>query len=62
MGANAMQIDFSSDITLQSIKKNLQQYILGSITLAIIAALVFGLITFIFLKLIGKKQAVSKAD
>ena len=62
MGDNAMQIDFSSDITLQSIKKNLQQYILGSITLAIIAALVFGLITFIFLKLIGKKQAVSKAD
>ena len=62
MGVNAMQIDFSSDITLQSIKKNLQQYILGSITLAIIAALVFGLITFIFLKLIGKKQTVSKAD
>ena len=62
MGSNAMQIDFSSDITLQSITKNLQQYILGSITLAIIAALVFGLITFIFLKLIGKKQTVSKAD
>ena len=62
MGNNAMQIDFSSNITLQSIKKNLQQYILGSITLAIIAALVSGLITFIFLKLIGKKQTVSKAD
>jgi uncharacterized protein (DUF2062 family) len=63
MGANAMQIDFSNDITIQSIKKNLQQYILGSITLAIIAALVFGLVTFIFLKLISKKQAVvSKAE
>lgn len=63
MGANAMQIDFSSDITLQSVKKNLQQYILGSITLAVIAALVFGLMTFIFLKLLGKKQPViSKAD
>jgi glycosyltransferase involved in cell wall biosynthesis len=61
MGANAMQIDFSNDITIQSIKKNLQQYILGSITLAVVAALVFGLGTFIFLKLIGKKQAVSKA-
>ena len=33
MGANAMQIDFSSDITLDSITKNLQQYIYGSITL-----------------------------
>ena len=63
MGANAMQIDFSSDITLQSIKKNLQQYILGSITLAVAAGIVFGLLTFIFLKLIGKKQAIiSKAD
>ena len=63
MGDNAMQIDFSSDITLQSVKKNLQQYIFGSITLAVIAALVFGLGTFIFLKLLGKKQAViSKAD
>jgi glycosyltransferase involved in cell wall biosynthesis len=63
MGANAMQINFSNNITIQSIKKNLQQYILGSITLAVAAALVFGLVTFIFLKLIEKKQAViSKAD
>ena len=63
MGDNAMQIDFSNNITIQSIKKNLQQYILGSITLAVAAALVFGLVTFIFLKLIEKKQAViSKAD
>ena len=63
MGANAMQIDFSNDITIQSIKKNLVQYIAGSITLAVAAALIFGLGTFIFLKLIGKKQAViSKAD
>jgi glycosyltransferase involved in cell wall biosynthesis len=58
MGANAMQIDFSNAITLDSIKKNLQQYIFGSITLAIVAGLVLGLITFIFLKLIGKKKAV----
>ena len=62
MGANAMQIDFSNDITIQSIKKNLVQYIAGSVTLAVVAALVFGLVTFVFLKLIGKKQAVAKAD
>ena len=58
MGANAMQIDFTNAITLKSIKHNLQQYILGSITLAVAAAFVFGLVTFIFLKLIEKKQAV----
>jgi glycosyltransferase involved in cell wall biosynthesis len=62
MGANAMQINFSNDITIQSIKKNLVQYIAGSVTLAVAAALVFGLVTFVFLKLIGKKQAVAKAD
>ncbi|MBL7703730.1 MAG: DUF2062 domain-containing protein [Ferruginibacter sp.] len=63
MGANAMHFDFSNAITLNSIQKNLQQYIFGSITLAVVTAVIFGLATFIFLKLIGKKQAViSKAD
>lgn len=58
MGANAMQIDFSRSISLDSIKNNLLQYIYGSITLAVVAAIVFGLLTFIFLKLIAKKQVV----
>ena len=63
MGANAMQMDFSKSITLESIKKNLVQYIYGSITLAISAGIAFGLLTFIFLKLIGKKAtAVTKAE
>ncbi len=63
MGSNAMQIDFSNAITLDSIKKNLLQYIYGSITLALVAGIAFGLLTFIFLKIIGKKRAViSKAD
>jgi uncharacterized protein (DUF2062 family) len=63
MGENAMQVDFSKSITLDSIQNNLVQYIYGSITLAIIAGIAFGLITFIFLKLIDKKRAVvAKAD
>ncbi len=63
MGANAMQISFSNAITLDSIKHNLLQYIYGSISLAIAAGIAFGLLTFIFLKLTGKKQtAVSQAD
>ena len=59
MGTNAMQISFSRSITLESIKNNLVQYIYGSITLAIIAGVVFGLLTFIFLKLTGKKTAIT---
>jgi glycosyltransferase involved in cell wall biosynthesis len=63
MGPNAMDINFSRSISLDSIKNNLLQYIFGSITLAVVAAVVFGLLTFIFLKLIAKKQVViSKAD
>ena len=62
MGSNAMQIDFSNAITLDSIKKNLLQYIYGSITLALVAAIAFGLLTFIVLKIIGKKRKISKAD
>lgn len=63
MGPQAMQIDFSNAITLTSIKNNLLQYIFGSFTLAVVAAFVFGILTFIFLKLIDKKQAVvTKAD
>ena len=59
MGENAMQIDFSNSITLESIKNNLVQYIYGSITLAIAAGFVFGLLTFILLKWFGKKPAVA---
>ncbi len=59
MGANAMQISFSRLITLESIKNNLVQYIYGSITLAIIAGIIFGMLTFIFLKLTGKKTAIT---
>lgn len=55
MGSNAMQIDFSRALSLESIKKNLQQYIFGSITLAILAAVFFGVLTFLLLKLFTKK-------
>jgi len=61
MGSHAMQIDFTNAITLDSIKHNLIQYIYGSITLAIVAAIVFGLLTFVLLKWFGKKRVISKA-
>ena len=60
MGHNAMQFDFSKSITLASIRKNLQQYIFGSISLAIIAGLVFGLLTFILLKFFNRKSILAR--
>jgi uncharacterized protein (DUF2062 family) len=58
MGENAMQINFSREISVKSIRQNLVQYIYGSITLAIVAGLLFGLITYVMLKLFGKRTAV----
>ena len=60
MGGHAMKLDFSSSISLDSIRKNLQQYIYGSITLAIVAGFFFGLLTFILLKMMNKRSALAK--
>lgn len=59
MGANAHPLLFDKSISLHTIKANLQQYIFGSITLAIGAGLLFGLVTFVLLKLFSKKTAVA---
>ena len=58
MGSNAKEIVFNKSITIGSIKEHFTQYIYGSITLAITAGVVFGLITFLLLKLFSRKTAV----
>ena len=57
MGANAMHFSFSRDITLLSIKKNFEQYLYGSLTLAVAAGIFSGLLTFLLLKLFKPKTA-----
>jgi len=56
MGEHATQLIFDRSISLDAIQKNLQQYIYGSITLAIVAGVFFGLLTFILLKLFHKRR------
>jgi len=53
---NAVSIPFSKSISLEMIRINLVQYIYGSITLAILAGIVFGLLTFILLKFFKRKM------
>jgi predicted PurR-regulated permease PerM len=55
MGTHAQHLHFDSSISLSSVQKNLEQYIYGSITLAIVAGIVFAGITFVLLKLFAKK-------
>jgi len=52
----AVDMQLSNSISLATITQNLQQYIYGSITLATIAAIIFGFITFIVLKIFKKKH------
>lgn len=59
LGDRAIDFSLSSNITLDSIKQNLQQYIYGSITLAVVAGLILGLITLILLKIFKRKHTAA---
>ena len=54
--SNSVNITLNSDISLATIKQNLEQYIYGSITLAIVAGMLLGFITFILLKIFKRKH------
>ena len=57
MPANHAHISFDWDITLKSIRYNLQQYIYGSLTLAVLAGSFFSLASFALLKLFRRKTS-----
>jgi uncharacterized protein (DUF2062 family) len=57
MGENAQFISFDEEITLDMMKASFIQYVLGAVTLACLAALIFGGITYLGLK-IFKRQKV----
>ncbi|HLK27185.1 MAG TPA: DUF2062 domain-containing protein [Puia sp.] len=56
MGENAVHMKYSWRITLTSIKQNAEQYIAGSIILAIIMGIIGWLLTLVLLKLMKKKS------
>jgi uncharacterized protein (DUF2062 family) len=55
MGDKAVDMIFSRNISLQVIKDNVKQYVFGSITLAVVAALGFGLAGYLVLKIFKRK-------
>jgi glycosyltransferase involved in cell wall biosynthesis len=55
MPANATQLVFSKNISLQNIRTNLVQYVYGSITLAVLAALFIGLVSYLLIKIFKRK-------
>lgn len=57
MGENAQDIVFTRGITFEMIESNFLQYVTGAITLAVICGVVFGLATFLFLKISNYRQS-----
>jgi len=55
MGKEAQYLTLSNDISLKFMWNSAQQYVLGAITLAILAGLLFGLTTYLLLKIFKKK-------
>lgn len=55
-GENAEQITFSAEITLETVKSNLLQYVLGAVSLAITAGVIFGGLTYTALKIFKRSK------
>ena len=58
MGADAFEMTFNRSITLQTIYNNLQQYIIGSLTLAVVAGLTLGTLSYLLLKIFKRNTSV----
>lgn len=56
MGDRAHFMSFSKDLTLSMIQDSLLQYVLGAITLAIVAGAIFGLATYALLKIFKRSK------
>lgn len=59
VGKNAMAFDFNRDITIEAINENFLQYVYGAITLALLAGLVAGILTWSFLYIRKKIRSSS---
>ncbi|MEO7988739.1 MAG: DUF2062 domain-containing protein [Chryseolinea sp.] len=57
MGDKAEYISFSKEITLELVKNNAVQYILGACTLATVAGVIFGLVTYAGLKIFKRSNS-----
>jgi uncharacterized protein (DUF2062 family) len=57
MGEKAEYISFSNEITLELVKNNALQYILGACTLATMAGVIFALVTYAGLKLFKRSNS-----
>lgn len=62
LGDKAIDFSLSNNLTLDAIKQNLQQYVYGSITLAVVAGITLGLLTLALLKIFKRKHTTAVQD
>jgi uncharacterized protein (DUF2062 family) len=55
-GEHAEEISFSKEITFDTVRNNLYQYVLGAVSLAITAGIIFGGLTYILLKIFKRSK------
>ncbi len=60
MGTRSTDLQFSNQITMNTIRQNGEQYLYGSILLAVLAALIFGIFSYIILKIFKKRISLSR--
>jgi uncharacterized protein (DUF2062 family) len=56
VGKDATFLVFSKHITQEDVRKNILQYLYGSVTLAVAAGLVFGLAAYVLLAIFRKQK------
>lgn len=59
MRERAVDISFNKQLTLEKMWLNIEQYIYGSISLAVVAAALFWVVTYIFLRWVRKEHPVT---
>jgi uncharacterized protein (DUF2062 family) len=56
MGEKAVSISFDQHLTLDLLKESFLQYVLGAITLAVGASVIFGIVTYGLLKIFRRRH------
>ena len=62
MGDKARWISFNTDITFAMISDSFVQYVWGAITLAIVAGVIFGVLTYGLLKISKRRRNIAKTE
>ena len=55
-GEQAQEISFSKEITIDTVRSNLVQYVLGAVSFAISAGVIFGTLTYTTLKIFKRSK------